>query len=58
MQDNHPKEYHPKLSWEGFSEAVHLKNHLLTFRIDQQMDEKNMDHMADSIKAVSLRMKR
>ena len=52
------KGYHPKLSWEGFPEAVHLKNHLLAFCIDQQMSDKNMDDMANSIKAVSLKMKK
>lgn len=47
--------YHRSLSWEGFPEASKLKNHLLAFHIDQYLDERHIEYVADNIRTVSCR---
>jgi dTDP-4-amino-4,6-dideoxygalactose transaminase len=46
--------YHPSFSWEGFPEAVELKNRLLAFPVDQHLEQDQIRRMLESIRTVSL----
>ena len=49
--------YHRNFSWHGFPEACDLKNRLLAFRINQHLEDGQIEYVADCIREVSLKLR-